>query len=100
MLWGGERGPISISTTKKVQNWHYKEQQQKTISPLYFKTFFVSTAERDKVSENYQFQMNNSTGGELEDFEVFDLRDAINVAAYTFMSASEFNIRNLGVCHF
>ena len=44
--------------------------------------------------------MNNTTGEELEDFEVFDLRDAINVAAYTFMSASEFNIRNLGVCLF
>ena len=31
----------------------------------------------------------NSTEEQLEDFEVFDLRDAMNVGAYSLMSASK-----------
>ena len=33
----------------------------------------------------------NSTEEQLEDFEVFDLRDAMNVGAYSLMSASKEN---------
>ena len=32
----------------------------------------------------------NQTSTELEDFEVFDLRDGLNVVAYSVMSSSKF----------
>ena len=45
----------------------------------------------------FRFQMNKTldtndsleVSEQLEDFEVFDLRDAVNVAAYSLMSASK-----------
>ena len=41
--------------------------------------------------EDHTFNMSeNFTKEDLEDFEEFDLRDAINVGAYSVMSASEF----------
>ena len=41
--------------------------------------------------ENYFFNIseNITTEDNLEDFEEFDLRDAINVGAYSVMSASK-----------
>ena len=42
-----------------------------------------------KVQMNATEEIRDSPNEQLEDFEEFDLRDAINVAAYSLMSASK-----------
>ena len=45
---------------------------------------------KEQMSESVEISnVTNSSKEHLEDFEEFDLRDAVNVAAYSLMSASK-----------
>ena len=41
------------------------------------------------MNKTLEFNDSLEVEEQLEDFEVFDLRDAVNVAAYSLMSASK-----------
>ena len=57
--------------------------------PEYLNRFLFS--ENINMAENHTINLieNITTKDNLEDFEEFDLRDAINVGAYSVMSASK-----------